>query len=153
MSALDQLLACAGTWRGRNRLEDPHSDDAQHSPSTAVITPLLSGRFARLDYTWSYRGSPQEGSLLVGYRPDAEVVTGHWIDTWHMGREVMACEGPADPQGAIAVSGSYAAPPGPDWGWRIEIVAAAGHALRLTMVNVSPEGEEEVAVEAEYVPG
>lgn len=64
---------------------------ATESPSTAVITPLLGGRFARLDYTWSYRGSPQEGSLLVGYRPDAEVVTAHCIDTWHMGHEVMAC--------------------------------------------------------------
>lgn len=153
MSALDKLLACAGTWRGRNRLEDPHSDDPQYSPSTAVITPLLGGAFARLDYTWSYHGSPQEGSLLLGYRPDDNLITGHWIDSWHMGRDVMACEGPADPGGAITITGSYAAPPGPDWGWRIEVIPAAGHSLHVVMVNVSPEGEEAVAVKAEYVPG
>jgi len=153
MNALDRLLACTGTWRGRNRLEDPHGDEPQFSPSTALVTPLLGGTFARLDYTWSYRGSPQAGSLLVGYRPDADLVTGHWIDTWHMGREVMACKGPADPGGGIAVSGSYAAPPGPDWGWRIEIAPAAGRSLAIVMVNISPQGEEEVAVEAEYVPG
>lgn len=153
MSPLDNLLACAGSWRGWNRLQDPHNDKPQRSSSTAVVTPLLGDRFARLEYTWSYRDIPQEGSLLVGYRPEASVVTAHWIDTWHMGRQVMACRGPVDSEDAIAVTGAYAAPIGPDWGWRIEISAVAGQVLGIVMVNIPPNGAEQVVVEAEYVPG
>ena len=40
----------------------------------------------------------------------------------------MACEGAVEPDWAIAVHGSYAAPPGPDWGWRIFIRPADGTA-------------------------
>ena len=46
--------------------------------------------------------------------------------------------------------GSYAAPPGPDWGWRIAIRPGDGSALAIVMHNVTPGGEEAVAVEATY---
>ena len=84
-----------------------------------MLATLLGGRFIRLDYTWSYRGAAQEGSLLIGYQSDHGKVTAHWIDSWHMSEGVMACEGAVEADGTIAVRGSYAAPPGPDWGWRI----------------------------------
>jgi hypothetical protein len=51
-----------------------------------------------------------------------------------------------------SVRGTYAAPPGPDWGWRID-VTPDGDKLRIEMHNVWPEeqgGKEELAVEAVY---
>jgi hypothetical protein len=48
------------------------------------------------------------------------------------------------------VRGSYAAPPGPDWGWRTDVTPNAER-LRVVMHNVWPEaqgGKEELAVEA-----
>lgn len=152
MSALDGLRACAGRWRGENQLQDPHTNAPQVSPSTMTITPILADSFVRIDYTWRYEDDPQEGSMLVGYRPEAGVVTTHWIDTWHMGAKVMACRGEADSGGEISVRGSYAAPPGPDWGWRIVITPDAGEVLRMVMFNVSPDGKEELAVESYYTP-
>ena len=152
MSTLDGLLACAGTWRGSNILHDPHTNSPQNSPSTMDVTPVLNGTFVRIDYTWRYQDKPQEGSMIVGYQPEAEVVTTHWIDTWHMGTRVMACQGPAGANGEISVLGSYAASPGPDWGWRIVIAPEAGRELRLVMFNVAPDGTEELAVEADYAP-
>jgi hypothetical protein len=53
---------------------------------------------------------------------------------------------------ALSVRGTYAAPPGPDWGWRID-VTPGGEGLRVIMHNVWPEeqgGKEELAVEAVY---
>jgi hypothetical protein len=50
------------------------------------------------------------------------------------------------------VRGKYAAPPDPDWGWRID-VQPGGRTLRVVMHNVWPEaqgGKEELAVEAVY---
>ena len=116
MHALDRLAACAGRWRGSNRLHNPHTGKPEDTESTAVLATLLSGKFIRLDYTWSYGGAAQEGSLLIGYQSEHGKTTAHWIDSWHMSDGVMACEGAVEDDGSIAVRGSYAAPPGPDWG-------------------------------------
>ena len=151
MGALERLAACAGRWRGSNRLHDPHTGKPEDSASTAVLAELLGGRFVRLDYTWSYRGVPQEGSLLIGRQAARGKATAHWIDSWHMSDGVMACEGTVDPDGGIDVRGSYAAPPGPDWGWRILLRPAGGATLQLVMYNVTPDGREELAVEAKYI--
>lgn len=69
MSALKGLTACAGPWRGTNTLQDPNTGRPEGSPSTLTVTPVLAGRFIRLDDTWDYQGKPQEGSLLVGFDP------------------------------------------------------------------------------------
>ena len=120
----------------------------EESPSTVTVTPILDGRFVRLDDTWGCQGKPQEGSLLVGFDPKSGEISGHWIDTWHMGRAVLASKG-TGAEGPIAVRGSYAAPPGPDWGWRIEITPEA-EALRIRHTNIFPDGKEELAAEGVY---
>jgi hypothetical protein len=149
MSALDALIAAAGTWRGTSTLRDPHSGIDDASASTAVVTPVLDGRFVRIDYTWSYGGRPQEGSLLIGFQRTAGVATACWIDCFHNGEKVMVCTGSASGDGTLTVRGSYAAPPGPDWGWRIDVMPG-GETLRMVHHNVWPEGKEELAVESRY---
>jgi hypothetical protein len=150
MNILDGLAACAGSWRGTNTLQDPNSNAAEDSASGATVASVLGGRFVRLDYTWSYRGAPQEGSLLIGFDAQADRVTAHWIDTWHMSDKVLACLGPKPSGNTLSVRGSYAAPPGPDWGWRIEITPD-GRTLRMVMYNIWPDGSrEDLAVEASY---
>ena len=63
---------------------------------------------------------------------------------------LSACQGTPEMDGSISVRGTYAAPPGPDWGWRIVLGPHDGAALHLQMYNISPDGTEEVAVHAEY---
>jgi hypothetical protein len=147
MSGIAPLLACAGEWSGTNRLHDPHTGRPEDSPSSLTVTPVCAGRFVRLDYTWGYQGAPQEGSLLIGH-PEGKGYTAHWVDTWHMGDQALASSGAAEPGGGISVMGFYAAPPDPDWGWRT--VITPGEKLTVVMFNVTPDGAEEVAVEAEY---
>lgn len=150
MSAVEMLKPYAGEWQGTSTLQDPHSNTPAPSPSTATLTPVLDGRFMRLDYTWAYGGQSQAGSLLIGYEADTGTATGHWIDTWHMGDKVMVCRGTSRDSGEISILGSYAAPPGPDWGWRITITPGEDEALRVVMFNVAPDGQEYLAVEANY---
>ncbi|HET6228433.1 MAG TPA: DUF1579 family protein [Longimicrobiaceae bacterium] len=153
MGALDGLAACAGTWRGTSTLQDPERILPDESASTATVTPVLDGRFVRVDYTWSYAGDAKEGSMLIGHERKEGVVTAHWIDGFHMSDKVMALRGPASSESAtLSVTGSYPAPPGPDWGWRIEITpdSDAG-SLRIVMFNIWPgDGREDLAVEAKY---
>ena len=149
VTGLDKLLACAGGWRGSNRLQNPKTNAPEDSPATASVNVILAGRFVRIDYTWGYEGRPQEGSLLIGHEPETDVVTTQWIDTWHMGHKVMESKGTINSDGEISVRGSYAAPPGPDWGWRTVIIPGEQQ-LRIIMYNISPDGREELAVEASY---
>lgn len=166
MNAFEALMACAGRWRGTNTLQDPQNGTSSDSESTLTVTPLLRGTFVRMDYTWGHQGKRQEGSLLIGCEPDAGAVSVYWVDTFHMSRKVMTLTGtlPAVAAGALPVEtpsvdagdtlnvrGAYSAPPGPDWGWRIEITPDPGPALRIAMFNIWPEGErEDLAVAATY---
>jgi hypothetical protein len=116
-----------------------------------TVVPILGGRFVRLGYTWAYLGQLQEGSLLVGFDPKTGVVSGHWIDSWHMGVSAMVCSG--KPAGeAITLRGSYGAPPGRHRGWRIDLTPGAD-SIRMAMLDVLPTelgGKEELAVEGTY---
>jgi hypothetical protein len=67
-----------------------------------------------------------------------------------MSSKVMFCQGAINTQGIIDLRGSYEAPPGPDWGWRIIITAPSDNQLQIVMYNCSPEGVEELAVQADY---
>lgn len=76
-----------------------------------------------------------------------------WIDSWHTGGQFMTFRGEARPEGSISALGSYSAPPGPDWGWRIVLAGQSDGEIRIRMYNISPEGDEALAVEAEYSRG
>jgi hypothetical protein len=149
-NGLAALAARAGKWRGKNVLYDPGRDGRPDaSASSLEVTPLLGGRFVRLDYTWRYDGKPQEGSLLLGVDEEARTLRGYWIDSWHQSARVMVLEGPPPGGATLSVGGSYPAPPGPDWGWRIEI-ARTPRGIALAMFNVTPDGQEMPAVEAAW---
>ena len=62
----------------------------------------------------------------------------------------MFCRGGLQPDGTLAVQGTYPAPTGPDWGWKIVLDPSLPDGLRMTMINISPDGEEALAVEAVY---
>jgi len=149
MNALDGLTTCAGSWRGTNTLHDPSTGKPEESPSTLNVPPVLGSRFVRVDYTWGYRGKPQEGSLLIGFDPKTGEVSGYWIDSWRVGRKAMSCLGTILAGSAISIKGSYAAPPGPDWGWKIEI-APMGDSLRVMHTNIDPDEKAERAADGVY---
>lgn len=62
----------------------------------------------------------------------------------------MALTGMLAGSGEVAVEGSYPAPPGPDWGWRITLEQPSADALLMRMYNITPDGTAALAVEASY---
>jgi hypothetical protein len=150
MGDINKLKAVAGNYKGTNRLHDPHTNEPDDTPSNLTLTRILNGRFIRIDYTWSYQSKPQEGSMLIGFEPDENLATIHWIDTWHMSNKVLALNGAVESDDSINVLGSYPAPPDPDWGWRIVIKASDEKSLKISMFNITPQGDEYPAVEANY---
>lgn len=61
----------------------------------------------------------------------------------------MLSDGTVNDDGTVNVRGHYKVPDHPDWGWRTEIVPG-GNSLKIVMYNVSPEGNEELAVETDF---
>jgi len=150
MSAPEALASLAGEWAGTNRLWLTPEEPARESRATASLFLVANGRFVAIRYTWAEKGEPQEGFLLVGTEMGTPAVAAVWIDSWHMSDQMMSCEGSLSPRGVVSILGSYAAPPGPDWGWRIVIDPGSRGALKMTMHNISPAGDAALAVEAIY---
>ncbi|MGQ0600226.1 MAG: DUF1579 family protein [Anaerolineales bacterium] len=140
-----------GNWAGTNILYASWLPDPERpSHSSLSVAPAAKGNFLTFTYTWIFEEALQEGLLIVGNNNEQEVATAAWVDSWHMSNKIMLCTGSVDQQGVITVQGSYEAPPGPDWGWRITITPVSGAELRLVMHNLSPEGKDELAVQANY---
>lgn len=141
-----QLL---GDWQGESQLWMNPSEPPLTSPSTMRVSPVANGRFLTLNYTWAYEGQPQQGLLLVGDHNKDAIATASWVDAWHQSSKVMQCLGAVAGEG-FSVSGHYAAPPGPDWGWRLSVSATPDGGLLFEMHNVPPDGAPELAVRAAY---
>ena len=150
MSIPAQLAALAGHWEGTNKLWLDPTAPVRESDSILIISLAAGGKFARFDYCWEYEGAVQEGLLVVGSAGQASPAQAVWIDAWHMQDLFMILEGSLESNGGFSVNGAYAAPPGPDWGWRIALEPQDAHTFRFTMYNITPEGLEFLAVETIY---
>jgi len=141
----------AGEWTGNNLLRLSWITPPEYiSTSHLSVEPAAKGKFLSFRYTWSHENVHHEGLLLVGYDTTQNIATAAWIDSWHMSSKIMFCRGTIDQKGTIDLRGSYEAPPGPDWGWRIIISTPSRNELRIVMYNCTPEGEEDLAVQADY---
>ena len=160
MAALEKLAALAGDWRATYKLRGDPSFECD-TATRATITSLLGGRFVRIDYTWDEEdvlreNGPQEGSLLVGFEdePAPGVATIAWIDGWHNGGRIMVSPGVLLESGGVDVHGSYPDKPAyAGWGWRT-VLEPKDEGWSMTMYNTTPDGEEALAVSADYTrPG
>ena len=147
MSLPPALLRARGAWTGHNHLYLP-GEPVRHSAAAATIETVVSGKFVTIDYSWHFDDLAQEGLLLLGQN-DAEDgrFVASWADSWHMNDDLMPLQGRAEEDDAIVLWGEYAAGDGPAWGWRIDLRAADSDNFELLMFNVTPAGEEMLAVE------
>jgi hypothetical protein len=152
MNLNDLQRVMAGRWSGKNLLRLSWHDPSEFTSSSLMtVAPAARERFLSFTYSWEHEGHPHEGRLLLGWDAEEKTATASWVDSWHMSNKVMFCQGSIDGEGTVDLRGSYAAPPGPDWGWRIILSAPIQGTLRMVMYNCPPAGEEDLAVRAEYV--
>lgn len=141
----------SGEWHGTNllRLSWVNPPDS-HSNSQMTIAQVAAGKFLSLIYTWQHENIDHEGFVLLGYHKEKQLVTASWVDSWHMNAKIMSFQGTLDDSGEINLLGFYDVNTGPDWGWRIVISGNSTNELQMTMFNISPKGEEDLAVRANY---
>jgi hypothetical protein len=147
MSVPAELKRLAGDWQGTNLLW--LSEQPRESETTATIKSAAGGTCLCVEYVWSYEGEAQEGILLLGSQGE-DAAQGIWRDSWHSSGSFMISDGKAEGLGQVQVLGHFAAPPGPDWGWRTHLRTDGEDRFEIVMTNISPEGEEDLAVRMEY---
>jgi hypothetical protein len=146
-----RMADCVGEWSGINRLWLEPGDPVRESETAASVALSAGGAIATIRYTWDVDGEAADGILLVRIDSGPSPLDMVWADSWHTGGRFMVFRGESAPDGSLSALGSYPAPEGPDWGWRIVLAAAPPAAIRLVMHNISPDGNEALAVEANYV--
>lgn len=150
MSVPKSLNKLLGKWRGINRLHTTwiKENPVRESDSEALISFSAQGKFLKIEYDWFFEEKKQEGLILLG--DETDLIKAYWIDSWHLGDKFMVSEGISGENGAISMKGFYTVPDNPDWGWRTDIETIDDKSFKITMFNVTPDGEESLAVEAEY---
>jgi len=137
----------SGEWKGSKRVFLQGEQGPVHASRIRMtIATAARNSFLMLAYTWKFETDPHEGVLLLGYDNEKQVATAAWGDSWHMSKRLLSCAGRIGRDGRFDVRGLYAAPPGPDWGWRIALQRVSAQALAIAMFNISPEGDEDIAV-------
>jgi hypothetical protein len=139
-----------GNWAGDNILRLSWMEPQEyHSPSELSVAQTVGAKYLAFTYTWSHENVGQEGLLLIGYDAKNKVANGVWVDSWHASEKPLMLSGADDERGKIDLRGTYEVPNHPDWGWRI-VISTLEEGLEIIMYNVSPEGEEDLAVRAGY---
>lgn len=153
MATTELLRWAVGEWAGISTLFLPwleNEEDRVHSGESRALIELQGDEdTATIKYTWAYKGGTEVGTLIIAADEQRDLIAMGMMDTFHLNGDVMRLTGPFTDE-RIDVMGTYFVGDGePEWGWKIQL-SRSSETLRVRAMNVSPEGEEEVASEAEY---
>lgn len=144
------IVDLVGEWHGTNRLWLRPDTPVRESETTASISLVAGSRFATINYAWADGGEAQDGLMIVTPVDEKNPADLIWVDSWHMGSKFMLFQQDGTDEGLLSAKGTYAAPSGPDWGWRIVIKSESSDQLQIVMYNIPPESQEVLAVDATY---
>lgn len=145
-----RLVRMAGQWEGRFRLWFEPGKLADESLQRGSIRVLLGGRVLLHEYTGHCAGEPMEGVALIAYHLDERRYESAWAESFGTGTALMFSTGVSgDPR--LSMLGSYSdGQGGSRSGWRTAIEQPDDDTLDLRMYNITPEGDEALAVEVNY---
>ncbi len=149
--AHQKLQNLVGNWTGITKTWFEKDVLVDECLSTAEITSILDGRFISYDYQSSLEGKPLIGKMIIGFDIPYQKFTFSWIDSFHMGTQMMHATGEATEKG-FSILGAYGNPEYGDqlFGWRTELEIINADEIIFSAYNIMPGEEETKAIEAVY---
>ncbi|MBE4748938.1 DUF1579 domain-containing protein [Corallococcus sp. ZKHCc1 1396] len=145
------LARCVGDWEGTARTWFEPDKLGDESPISGSIRSVLGGRFVVHEYASSLGGKPLSGIATLGHHLDGRQFTMSWVDTFHVGSDIMTLLGDAGVSDRFSVLGSYfTGEQSPRWGWRVDIEQPSSDSLVITHFNVPPGEAAQKAIEIQY---
>jgi hypothetical protein len=145
------LAQLVGEWEGLCSTWFEPGKLADESPIVGTFRGVLDGRFVVHEYRSALGGKPLSGIATLGYHLDGEQFTMSWVDTFHVGTDIMTFQGESGVSDRCSVKGTYFAGAGaPRWGWRVDVELPRPDALVLTHFNIEPGQEPQLALRVEY---
>ncbi|QAT84935.1 hypothetical protein EJ065_3372 [Corallococcus coralloides] len=145
------LSRLVGTWEGVARTWFQPDTLEDESPISGTFRSVLDGRYVVHEYTSSLGGKPLSGIATLGYHLDGRQFTLSWVDTFHVGTDIMSLLGEPGVSDRCSVTGSYyTGEQTPRWGWRVDIEVAGPDALVITHFNIEPGAAPQRAIEIQY---
>ncbi|MDN3588689.1 DUF1579 domain-containing protein [Pedobacter aquatilis] len=137
-----------GEWRGSTKTWFEKDILADESATTGKISSLLENRFISYDYQSSLNGKPLTGKMIIGFDIPYQKFTFSWIDSFHMGTQIMQATGEATEKG-FSILGSWGNPEYGDqlFGWRTELEIVGEDEIVITAYNIMPGEDEAKATE------
>jgi Protein of unknown function (DUF1579) len=148
MNIPENFNKSAGDWHGTNSLFLSEDNPGIESASTATVGFEANEKVLKINYDWAYEDKIQTGLMMFCFGKDSNV-TSVWIDSFHQNGTFMNCLGTIE-NGKISVRGNYTQPEYADWAWRTTVEADGKNSFNFTMYNVSPDGNEDIAVESKF---
>jgi hypothetical protein len=149
--AHQKIKSLAGNWKGTSKTWFEKDVLADESPSIAEITSILDGRFISYDYQSSLGGKTLTGKMIIGFDIPYQKFTLSWIDTFHMGTQMMQATGEATEKG-FSILGSWGNPEYGDqlFGWRTALEIISDDEIIFSAYNIMPGEAETIAIESSY---
>jgi hypothetical protein len=146
----DLLKSLVGSWEGTCRTWLEPGKLADESSIKGKFRAILDGPFVRHEYEATLQGRPRHGEETIAFNSITQRFQISWIDDFHMNYAIMFSEGGSSGRGFV-VSGKYDVDPKlPPWGWKTVFEMIDDDHLKITAFNVTPDGQEAMAVETKY---
>src|SRR5215210_4647189 len=88
-----QLGLLAGEWQGSTKTWFEPGQLGDESPMQGNMKLVLDGRFVLYEYEGSLGGKSFEGIAIIGFSIGTDKFQFAWIDSFHMGTDIMFSEG------------------------------------------------------------
>jgi hypothetical protein len=137
--------AMKGDWRGGYDLWLMPTSPKESSESTAEINNGV------MNYQWAQGEKSHQGAFDFG--GSGKEANFSWSDSFHSSNAAMKGSGSLSEDGSKLVFMSHysAGDDQPEWGWRTEFTFSDPQTLKMEAHNITPEGQEALAVRCDYV--